>query len=37
MKKYSVLLGLSYEAKLKGMQLKAEKQESDIKTEFGDI
>lgn len=37
MKKYSVLLGLSYEAKLKGMQLKVEKQESDIKTEFGDI
>lgn len=37
MKKYAVMLGLSYEAKLKSMQLKAEKQEEDIKGEFGDI
>ncbi|WP_270445755.1 P27 family phage terminase small subunit [Fusobacterium varium] len=37
MKKYAVLLGLSYEAKLKAMQLKTEKQESDIKDEFGEI
>lgn len=37
MKKYAVMLGLSYEAKLKSMQLKAEKQENDIKDEFGEI
>lgn len=37
MKKYSVLLGLTYEAKLKAMQNLAENERNTIEDEFGDI
>lgn len=37
MKKYAVMLGLTYEGKLKSLQVKAEQQQTSIETEFGEI